>query len=144
MTAAPQHLIGLRVLYVDDDADTRALMAFLLGVEGATVVAVASADEAVAAFDRQQPDVLVSDAQMPDRDGWGLIEQVRTWSQARGGKTPAIAVTGSDSDADIAHSRLSGFDAHLLKPVEVDELVRTIARLVARGGVPHGPTCEGG
>jgi CheY-like chemotaxis protein len=140
MTLAPQRLTGVRVLYVDDDADTLALMAFLLGVAGATVVAVGSADEAVAAFDREQPDVLISDVQMPGRDGWGLIEHVRTWSRARGGKTPAIAVTGSAPDADIAHSLLSGFDAHLSKPIEVDELVRLIASLVDRGGISHGVT----
>ena len=140
MTLAPQPLTGVRVLYVEDDADTQALMAFLLGRAGATVVAVASADEAVAAFDREQPDVLVSDVQMPDRDGWALIEQVRTRSQARGGKTPAIAVTAGASEADIAHSLLSGFDAHLPKPIEVDELVRTIARFVGRGGISNGAT----
>ena len=138
MSLAPRHLTGVRVLYVDDDADTLALMAHLLGTAGATVVAVSSADEAVAAFDREQPDVLISDTEMPGRDGWGLIEQVRTWSQARGGKTPAIAVTGSTSDADIAHSRRSGFDAHLSKPIEMDELVRTIARLVGRGAISNG------
>lgn len=140
MTLAARPLTGVRVLYVDDDADTRALSAFLLGVAGATVVAVASADEAVAAFDREQPDVLVSDVQMPERDGWELIEQVRTWSRARGGKTPAIAVTAATSDADIAHSLRSGFDAHLSKPIEVDELVRTIGRLVDRGGISSGAT----
>ena len=139
MTLAPRRLTGVRVLYVDDDADTLGLMAFLLGQAGAAVVAVASADEAVAAFDREPPDVLISDVQMPGRDGWGLIEQVRTWSRARGGKTPAIAVTACRSDADIAHSLLSGFDVHLSKPIgEVDELVRTIERLVGRGGISTG------
>ena len=140
MTLAPRHLTGVRVLYVEDDADTLALMAHLLRAAGATVVAVSSADEAVAAFDREQPDVLVSDTQMPDRDGWALIEQVRTGSRARGGMTPAIAVTGSTSDADLAHSRLSGFDAHLSKPIEMDELVRAIGRLVGRGGISDGAT----
>lgn len=138
MTLAPQHLTGVRVLYVEDDADTRALISLLLGVAGATVVAVASVDEAVAAFDREEPDVVVSDMQMPDRDGSKLIEQVLTWSQARERKTPAIAVTGSTSDADIAHSLLAGFDVHLSKPIEVDELIRTIAKLVGRGGISNG------
>ena len=131
-------LDGVRVLYVEDDADTRDMMVLLLGRAGATVVAVASADDAVAAFEREQPDVLVSDGGMPERDGWGLIEQVRTWPQARGGRIPAIAVTGDSSSADIAHSLLSGFDVHLSMPIEVAELVRTIARLVGRGGISNG------
>jgi CheY-like chemotaxis protein len=140
MALAPRSLTGVRVLCVEDDPDTLTLMTILLGAAGATVVPVASADEAVAAFDRERPDVLVSDAQMPGRDGYGLIEQVRTWSRARGGKTPAIAVSGCASDADISHSLLAGFDAHLAKPIEMDELIRTIVRLVDRDGIPNGAT----
>jgi CheY-like chemotaxis protein len=133
MALAPRSLTGVRVLCVEDDPDTLTLMTILLGAAGATVVPVA-------AFDRERPDVLVSDAQMPGRDGYGLIEQVRTWSRARGGKTPAIAVSGCASDADISHSLLAGFDAHLAKPIEMDELIRTIVRLVDRDGIPNGAT----
>jgi len=133
-------LEGVRVLYVEDDDDTRAMTVLLLEMSGATVVAVASADEAVAALEREQPDVLISDGGMPGRDGWGLIEQVRSWSQARGGRIPAIAVTGSALDADIAHSLLSGFDVHLSKPIEIEELVRIIARLVGHVGISNGAT----
>jgi CheY-like chemotaxis protein len=131
-------LDGVRVLYVEDHDDTRALMTLLLGGAGATVLAVASADEALAALEREPPDVLVSDTRMLGRNGWELVEQVRTWSRARGGQIPAIAVTGAASDEDRAHSLRSGFDAHLSKPIDMRELVRTIATLVGRGGMSHG------
>ena len=135
-------LEGIRVLYVEDDADTRTVMALLLEMSGASVVAVASADEAVAALEREQADVLISDGGMPGGDGWGLVEQVRTWPPARGGTIPAIAVTGAAASADIAHSLLSGFDVHLSKPIDLDELIRTIARLVGRRSVATGTAAQ--
>ena len=127
-------LVGVRVLYVEDNADIRALVSAFLGTDGAgaTVVAVPSADEAVAAFDRVRPDVLVSDGEMPERDGWELIAQIRTWPGERGGRIPAIAVTGASSETDRLRSRESGFDAHISKPIHMDELVRAIAKLVGR------------
>jgi CheY-like chemotaxis protein len=133
-------LAGVRVLYVEDDEDTRSMMVLLLETAGATVAAVASADDAVAILGREQADVLVSDGGLPGQDGWGLIEQIRTWSRARGGKIPAIAVTGSASPADVAHSLQAGFDAHISKPIDVSELLRTMARLVGRGGISNGAT----
>ena len=133
-------LEGVRVLYVEDDDDTRAITVLLLEMSGAIVVAVASVTEAVAALEREQPDVLVSDGGMPGRDGWGLIKQVRDWPEARGGRIPAIAVTGCALDTDIAHSLLAGFDVHLSKPIDMDELVRVIARLVRHVGTSNGAT----
>ena len=133
-------LDGVRVLYVEDDDDTRAMMVLFLGRAGATVLAVASADDAVAVLEREQPDVLISDMRMPGRDGWGLIEHVRTWHHMRVGRMPAIAVTGYASREDIKRSLLVGFDAHISKPIDVDELVGTIAGLVGRGDISKGAT----
>jgi CheY-like chemotaxis protein len=133
-------LAGVRVLYVEDHDDTRAMMVLLLGGTGATVVAVASADEAIAALERERPDVLISDTKMPWRDGWALIEEIRTRSKARGGTVPAIAVTGAAYDQDKVRSHLAGFDVHLSKPVDVDELVRVISSLVRRGDISSGNT----
>jgi CheY-like chemotaxis protein len=128
-------LAGVRVLYVDDDDDTRAMMVLLLGAAGAVVVAVASVTDAIAEFRREQPDVLISDGGMPVQDGWAFIEQVRAWPHTCGGDIPAIAVTGRASTNDVAHSLLSGFDVHFSKPIDVTELVATIASLVGRSGV---------
>jgi CheY-like chemotaxis protein len=138
MTASAQPLAGLRVLYVDDNPDALALTALLLNESGATMVAVTSAEEAIVAFDREQPDVLVSDTQMPGRDGWWLIEQIRTRSDALGGKTPVLALSAAVSDAEVARSIRSGFTAFLAKPVEIEELTRTIARLAGRGDTSSG------
>jgi hypothetical protein len=120
----------VHVLYVDDDPDARALLTVLLEAAGASVVSAASAEEAALAFERNPPDILLSDTQMPERDGWALVEQLRSWPATRGGRTPAIAVTASTSKDDIAHSYRSGFDAHVSKPIELDELIETITRLV--------------
>ena len=139
-TDARARVDGIRILYVEDDEDTRAMMILLLESAGATVVAVGSADAAVAAFEDAQPDVLISDGGLPGRDGRELIAQVRTWSRARGGQTPAITVTGYASDADIRQSLLAGFNVHLSKPIIVEELLRTVARLVGREGIATGAT----
>jgi CheY-like chemotaxis protein len=133
-------LDGVRVLYVEDDDDTRAMMVILLGKAGASLRAVASAVDAIAALEREQFDVLVSDARMPGKDGWALIEEVRTRSKARGGMIPAIAVTGSAFDADIARSLRAGFNAHLSKPIDISELGQLITSLVGRGPVSNGAT----
>jgi CheY-like chemotaxis protein len=133
-------LQGVRVLYVEDHDDTRDMMALLLRKSGVSVVAVASADEAIAALEREQPDVLISDVNMPRRDGWALIEEIRARPTSRRGRVPAIAVTGFANEQDKVRSRDAGFDAHLSKPIDVGELVRLISSLVNRGGLPNGTT----
>jgi CheY-like chemotaxis protein len=125
-------LAGVRVLYVDDDADTRAMMILLLGMAGATVVAVESAREALVAIRQEQPDVLVSDVGMPERDGWRFIEELRQWPSSEGGGLPAIAVTGLASADAVAHTLRSGFDVYISKPIDVSDLERSIATLVGR------------
>jgi CheY-like chemotaxis protein len=130
-------LDGVRVLY-DADDDTRVMMVILLGRDGVSVLAVASPEDAISALKHEQPYVLVSDTKMPGRDGWALIEEVRTWPQARRGKIPAIAVTGSVFDADIARSLRAGFDAHLPNPIDMTELGLIISSLVGRGPASNG------
>lgn len=126
---APIRLEGLKVLVVDDDEDARALLAEALALRGAVIAEATSARRALDALDRFRPDVLVSDIAMPGEDGFALIRAVRALPAARGGKTPAIAVTAHARAVDGARAFAAGFQAHLAKPVDLGHLVSFVANL---------------
>jgi signal transduction histidine kinase/ActR/RegA family two-component response regulator len=130
--AALPDLAGSRVLVVEDDPDAREMVSYLLRQRNAEVVACASAADALAAFDRCPPDVLLSDIEMPNRDGFALIAAVRARPAAQGGDVPAAALTAYSRSEDRAASMLAGYDAHLSKPVDLHELIATVVRLRAR------------
>jgi PAS domain S-box-containing protein len=118
-------LVGLSVLLVDDEADTREALKVLLGLRGAVVHDAASVSEALDVYARHRPRVVVSDISMPGQDGYELAAALR-----RAGDGPQIiALTGYAADSDRRQASESGFDAHVAKPVDVDELVAVIAGL---------------
>ena len=121
---------GLRVLVVDDEADMRELVGFILEQRGAEVHTAASALEALIVFDQFNPDVLISDIGMPTMDGYMLMRQVRTRSPEQGGRIPAIALTAYAGELDQRQALAAGFGQHIAKPVEPDELVKAIATLI--------------
>jgi PAS domain S-box-containing protein len=130
-TSDPAALMGLHVLVVDDDADSRELMTQLLKRAGAAAAVAGSAAEALAAIDRNVPDVLLSDIGMPVQDGYELLRLVRE----RGGAAaalPAIAVTAYAGVQDRAHALAAGFDDHLPKPVMAEALIAAIARVASQ------------
>jgi CheY-like chemotaxis protein len=128
----PPPLAGLRVLAVEDDCDTLEVMVELLSMRGAEVVPAASAAEALEALQRFDPDVLVSDIGMPERDGYDLIRDIR--GLGRGPEDlPAVAVTAFTSPEDRRRALAAGFQVHLAKPVDPSELTAVVARL-GRGG----------
>ena len=94
----------------------------------------ASVREALAVLDNIRPDVIVSDIGLPDEDGYSLIRQVRAREAAGGKGIPAIALTGYGRPDDRARLLAAGFQTHLRKPVEPDELVVTVAALAAIRG----------
>ena len=120
-------LAGVRVLFVDDQQDTREFAAFALHRAGAAVMTAGSVDEAFSLFRSQPFDVVVSDIAMPDRDGYDLIAAIR--NELRSG-VPAMAVTAFGRPDDVDRARRAGFDACLRKPLEPRELVRAVADLV--------------
>jgi signal transduction histidine kinase len=130
--ASRPQLERMRLLIVDDDEDSRDLIACILGERGAHVQAAASAEEALRLLEANPPDVLVSDIGMPDVDGYSLIRSVRAMETARGGGTPAIALTAYARSVDGERALAAGFQAHVMKPVDPDRLVALIASL-ARG-----------
>jgi PAS domain S-box-containing protein len=125
-------LDGVRVMVVDDEADTRDLLSFSLRNYGAEVTALGSATEALAAIQQAKPDVLVSDIGLPGDDGYSLIRQVRALDEDRGGRVPAAALTAYAKDEDRHRAIAAGFQAHVTKPVELAELASVVASLAGR------------
>ncbi|HJU53644.1 MAG TPA: ATP-binding protein [Pyrinomonadaceae bacterium] len=128
----PDKLDGLRVLVVDDEADTLDLIKVLLGQCGAEVATAKSSAEALALFEESTPDVLISDIGMPGEDGYELIRRVRELPPERGGRTPAVALTAYARAADRLRVLRSGYQMHVAKPVELAELVAVVANVVRR------------
>ena len=130
---APQ-LAGIRAIVVDDEADVRGAVAGLIQRAGAEVLALesgASIDAAIADF---HPHVLVLDIGMPGEDGYALIRRIRRLPKTAGGDTPAISLTAHARDEDRRHALELGFQAHLAKPVNIAELLTTIARVASEPG----------
>ncbi|WP_292804565.1 PAS domain-containing hybrid sensor histidine kinase/response regulator [Nostoc sp. NMS7] len=123
-------LTGLRVLVVEDDDDSRDFITFVLEQDGAFVIAVSSAFEALQTLAEVKLDVLVSDIGMPDMDGYMLIHQVRTWTAEQGGEIPAIALTAFARNDDQQEALKAGFQLHLSKPLNPEELIAAIVQLL--------------
>ena len=122
-----KELYGIKILVVDDDADTRELLEWVLKRTGAEVVLAASAREALEAMERSKPHVLVSDIAMPEEDGYSLIRRVRALGADEGGKTPAVALTAYGRTQDRVQSLAAGFTMHVPKPVDPGELTTIVA-----------------
>ncbi|MEG4146783.1 PAS domain S-box protein [Microcoleus sp. Pol12B5] len=123
-------LAGIQVLVVDDDADMRELAAFTLMQSGAQVATAASGAQALTLLNQSLPDLLLCDIGMPEMDGYALIRQIRKWSPQQGGTIPAIALTAYAGEINQQQALAAGFQIHISKPVEPDELVQAIARLL--------------
>jgi CheY-like chemotaxis protein/anti-sigma regulatory factor (Ser/Thr protein kinase) len=127
---ADQVLAGLRILVVDDETDTRELTRVVLESHGGQVVTVASAGEALHALRHQTFDALVADIGMPGQDGYALIRAIRTLPAARGGATPAIAVTAYANLRERRDALAAGFNDHVGKPVDPEDLVAAVTAAI--------------
>ncbi|MCC5621798.1 response regulator [Nostoc sp. CHAB 5715] len=128
---ASSPLMGLQVLIVDDNADTRDFFSFVLEQFGAIVTAVASGDEALQALTQSKPDILLSDIGMPEMNGYMLIKQVRTLEAEIGEKQiPAIALTAYAGEINQQQALKAGFQHYIVKPVAPEELLTAISNLV--------------
>jgi len=122
-------LEGLRTLIVDDNEDALLLTSVILEGYGTEVMTAESASKAFKIFSQTKPDILICDLAMPDEDGYSLIRQIRNLTPEEGGLIPAIALTASARDQDRFLSIEAGFQVHLSKPVEIEELVAVVADL---------------
>ena len=135
---------GARVLLVEDDSDTRSLLVMTLKRRGAEVTSASSSAEALRLFEetadhsnvdtgsgnRRPFDVIIGDIGMPDEDGYQFMSKVRALPPERGGLVPAIALTGYATRKDRERALAAGYQLHLAKPVEPEDLVVAIASLV--------------
>ena len=117
---------GRKLLVVDDEADVRDVLSHVLGRYGARVTTAASVAEALAHFDADSPDMVVSDIGMAGEDGYALLERVRALRTRDGRPVPVVAVTAYATPVDAARIRESGFRAHLVKPVDPRIVVETV------------------
>jgi PAS domain S-box-containing protein len=127
---SPLLLSNLRVLIVDDEPDTCEVIGVMLKQEGAIAMTAASAQEARELFRQFKPMLLLSDISMPEEDGYGLIQWVRSLSTHEGGSIPAIALTAFARQQDRDYALAVGFHEHIAKPVEPSNLVNTVVRLI--------------
>jgi signal transduction histidine kinase/ActR/RegA family two-component response regulator len=127
--AARVRLDGIRVMLVEDDPDGRHMLTVLLELAGATLMCAASVREGMEVLETRRPDVIVSDIGMADEDGYTLIRRLRAREAERGGAIPAVALTGYVRPEDRARILVAGFQAHIGKPFEPDELLATVASL---------------
>jgi PAS domain S-box-containing protein len=131
---APVRLDGLSVLLVEDHADSRETIALTLESCGAEVTAVPAVADALGVLRERSVDVLVSDLGMPGADGFDLIRRIR-WQENRTGgrpRLPAIALTAYASAEDRERALSAGYDAHVAKPVDADELGAALNRIAPR------------
>jgi PAS domain S-box-containing protein len=123
-------LDGLRALVVDDQEDAREMIAEALGERGAAVTVAASGREALEMLEGSAFDAIVCDIAMPEMDGYELIRRLRTMETARGRRLPAIALTALTHREDRLRALSAGFQAHVAKPVKLDELVAIFSSIV--------------
>ena len=125
-------LNGVRVLVVDDDPSARELFEAIVQNAGGELKSAASVAEAVALLKSWWPDVLLSDIEMPEEDGYALMERVRELSATQHASLAAIAVTAHSRPEDRTRALEAGFHWHLSKPVEPSQLVAVLGSLTGR------------
>ncbi len=136
LVPAAASLAGVNVMVVDDENDARDLIHRILSQSRAVVTTAASVAEALTLMERHAFDVLLSDIGMPEQDGYELIRRVR--ERGLNGRTlPAVALTAFARPEDRRRALLAGFQVHVPKPVDPDELVAVVATLVGRTGAVH-------
>jgi PAS domain S-box-containing protein len=131
------NLDGVKVIVVDDEPDTREMLRVMIGQFGAEVRACSSSAEAIESLKQWEPDVIVSDIEMPGEDGYELIRKIRQAEAANGSRViPAVALTAYARVEDRLRAISAGYQMHISKPAEPAELAIVIASLA--GGIGQG------
>ncbi len=129
-SAATVDLTGVHVLIVEDDEDSRQLLATFFEYCGALVTMCHSTESALEDLAEYRPHVIVSDLSLPGADGLHFIRALRRLEPEAGGDVPAIAVSGYDKDFTAAAAKIAGYSGYLVKPVNLDDLVTLVRDLV--------------
>lgn len=129
MDASPSLQNGLRVLVVDSELDSCELLASIFAQYGVETIIANCASEAIEKIHLFHPDFLISEIILPHEDGYSLIQQVKNFEAASGIQIPAIALTVCREEHERVRALTAGFCRHLAKPVDIDELIETVASL---------------
>jgi CheY-like chemotaxis protein len=129
VSIAGKPLLGVSVLIVDDDDDTRDLFGLALEDAGADVRTASDAEDAMRIVHEWRPCIVVSDLSMPRMDGATLLRKIRSVDALR--NIPAVAVSGYSGESDQANALAAGFQAHAPKPLAPDDLVALVKRWAA-------------
>lgn len=130
--ASPVQLAGVRVLLVEDENDTRDLIARALTAFGAQVHPTSNVADALDYLMRTRPDAILSDIAMPEMDGYDLMRSIRALFHDELDNVPAIALTAFAREEDVRAALAAGFFAHVAKPIEPRHLINTIASAIAQ------------
>jgi two-component system, chemotaxis family, CheB/CheR fusion protein len=130
LSSQPQ-LSDLRILIVDDDQSIREALSIYFQSFGARVTTASSAAIAIETLSRFQPSIIISDIAMPDEDGFSFIKKIRSMTDPNMSKIPALALSACATDEDIKKALTAGFQAHLAKPVEAEDLAQLILNMLA-------------
>ncbi len=135
MSELPSELRGLKLLVVDDELDTCEMISAAFEQCGSRVTTATSASQALSQMAEYKPDILIADINMPQMDGYQLIQLIREREPENQGRIPAIALTALARIEDRGKALAAGYQMHVAKPVELNELyavVSSLASVVAR------------
>ena len=127
-------LANLKILFIEDDVDSREVLQLFLEQNGAIVESAESAANALEVLEKKKSDydLIISDLAMPNEDGYSLISQIRKFSPDKGGAIPAMALSAFTTKENREKAFLSGFQKYHTKPFEPDLLVKEILGLVKK------------
>jgi two-component system CheB/CheR fusion protein len=120
------------ILVVDDSSESSEMLGKLLEIEGAFVDLARSGAEALEIANKKRFDLVISDISMPEMDGYQLLRELRELPNM--GSVPAVALTGYGRPADIERAHEEGFAEHLIKPIDIDQLLPIVRRLTGENG----------
>ena len=126
---------GLRVLVVDDHADSRDLLMLLFAEYGVEAIEASCVSESLEIMQQICPDLLISEITLPDEDGYSLMSKVKALESAYNVKIPAIALTVQARESDRRRALAAGFCKHLSKPLDIEQLIATMVCITEQAQV---------
>lgn len=135
-TSESEALRQMRILVVDDSADTVDMLARLFELEGAVIQTAGGGAEALEIARDNEFDVVLSDISMPEMDGFEFARRLREMDNQK--EVPLIAVTGFGRAEDVTRARAEGFFSHVTKPIDVTHLVEILRALPVKARTANG------
>lgn len=126
-------LEGTHIVVVDDSPDNLSLMRLILQKAGARVTVAGSVKDALKEVSRERPDLIITDIEMPDGDGYELIAKVHQMDKSGDSHLPVAALTAHTEENELRKISKAGFDASFSKPINSGKVISSIRGLINRG-----------